>query len=313
MGKDDRRAQARGRRPHTRRYDARRPVRDHRRSRGRRGDVRARRRPVARAASSRCGCRGWATGSRPSWPRRTPPRRSRCTPRRSSCSRPSAARRTGRRRGHGSTRSPTTFTTGCSSASRWPSSPTVAGVHRAHLVRAFRARFGISVGAYVRRERIRWAARALRNSDAPIAEIALQAGFADQSHFTRTFVTPHGCVARPLPARLTPPLRGYMRGVISRRTFIQRAGLGALVLAGAPRRCPRRSAQAALARDVAFRRASRPASRPRARSRSGRGWRGWSGPRWWSWRSRATPLRRVVHRERLVVAGNRDWTARAAA
>ena len=55
-------------------------------------------------------------------------------------------------------------------------------------MRAFRARFGVSVGTYVRRERIRWASRALRNTDAPIAEIALQAGFADQSHFTRTFV-----------------------------------------------------------------------------------------------------------------------------
>jgi AraC family transcriptional regulator len=64
----------------------------------------------------------------------------------------------------------------------------VAGVHRTHLVRAFRARYGVSVGAYVRRERIRWAARALRGTETPIAEIALQAGFADQSHFTRTFV-----------------------------------------------------------------------------------------------------------------------------
>jgi len=64
----------------------------------------------------------------------------------------------------------------------------VAGVHRAHLVRAFRARYGVSVGVYVRRERIHWAARALRNTEAPIAEIALRAGFADQSHFTRTFV-----------------------------------------------------------------------------------------------------------------------------
>ena len=64
----------------------------------------------------------------------------------------------------------------------------VGGVHRAHLVRAFRARFGVSVGTYMRRERIQWASRALCNSDAPIAEIALQAGFADQSHFTRTFV-----------------------------------------------------------------------------------------------------------------------------
>ena len=63
----------------------------------------------------------------------------------------------------------------------------VAGVHRTHLVRAFRARYGVSVGVYVRRERIRWAARALRSTDASIAEIALEAGFADQSHFTRTF------------------------------------------------------------------------------------------------------------------------------
>ncbi len=64
----------------------------------------------------------------------------------------------------------------------------VAGVHRAHLVRAFRERFGVSVGAYVRRERVQWAARALRSTDTSIAEIALQAGFADQSHFTHTFV-----------------------------------------------------------------------------------------------------------------------------
>lgn len=69
---------------------------------------------------------------------------------------------------------------------------TVAGVHRTHLVRAFRARFGVSIGTYVRRDRVRWAADALRVSDAPIAEIALQAGFADQSHFTRVFAREMG-------------------------------------------------------------------------------------------------------------------------
>jgi AraC family transcriptional regulator len=63
-----------------------------------------------------------------------------------------------------------------------------AGVHRAQLARAFQARHGVSVGTYVRRERIYWAARTLRSTGTPIAEIALQAGFADQSHFTRTFV-----------------------------------------------------------------------------------------------------------------------------
>ena len=72
----------------------------------------------------------------------------------------------------------------------------VAGVHRAHLVRAFRARYGVSIGVYVRRERIRWAARALRHSDAPLAEIALRAGFADQSHFTTYVRQAHRRAAR---------------------------------------------------------------------------------------------------------------------
>jgi len=62
-----------------------------------------------------------------------------------------------------------------------------AGVHPDHLARAFRVRFGASVGAYVRRLRLEWAATRLDGTDAPIAQIALEAGFADQSHFTRTF------------------------------------------------------------------------------------------------------------------------------
>ncbi len=64
----------------------------------------------------------------------------------------------------------------------------VGGVHQAHLVRSFRARFGVSVGAYVRRLRVEWAAEALLADESSIAEIAARAGFADQSHFTRTFV-----------------------------------------------------------------------------------------------------------------------------
>ena len=62
-----------------------------------------------------------------------------------------------------------------------------AGVHPDHLARAFRARFGLPVGAYIRRLRLEWAATRLGSPDVTIVEVALAAGFADQSHFTRAF------------------------------------------------------------------------------------------------------------------------------
>jgi AraC family transcriptional regulator len=55
------------------------------------------------------------------------------------------------------------------------------------LARQFRARFGRGIGEYLRRVRLDWVAEALLNSDRPIALLALQAGFADQSHLTRDF------------------------------------------------------------------------------------------------------------------------------
>lgn len=61
------------------------------------------------------------------------------------------------------------------------------GVNAAHLARVFRARYGISVGEYGRRLRLDWAAAEIARDDRPIAEIASEAGFADQSHFTRLF------------------------------------------------------------------------------------------------------------------------------
>jgi AraC family transcriptional regulator len=63
----------------------------------------------------------------------------------------------------------------------------VAGVHPSHLARAFRAQYGFTVGEYVRHLRVEFACRAISRSDAPLAAIALDAGFADQSHFTKTF------------------------------------------------------------------------------------------------------------------------------
>lgn len=62
-----------------------------------------------------------------------------------------------------------------------------AGIHPVHLARTFRRRYGTSVGEYLRNLRIEHARQALRTSDAPLAQIAAQAGFADQSHFSNAF------------------------------------------------------------------------------------------------------------------------------
>lgn len=61
------------------------------------------------------------------------------------------------------------------------------GVHPAHLARAFRWHFRVSLGSYVRRLRLDWAAVQLTRSEITLAAVALAAGFADQSHFTRAF------------------------------------------------------------------------------------------------------------------------------
>ncbi|HXV76739.1 MAG TPA: AraC family transcriptional regulator [Candidatus Polarisedimenticolaceae bacterium] len=87
-----------------------------------------------------------------------------------------------------------------------------AGVHPVHLARVFRSHFRTSVGEYVRGLRLDWAARELAASDESIAVIALEAGFADQSHFTRAFKQHRGLtpgryrrtVDRPVPRRPGP-------------------------------------------------------------------------------------------------------------
>jgi AraC family transcriptional regulator len=72
----------------------------------------------------------------------------------------------------------------------------VAGVHPMHLARLFRQRFGYSMGEFVRRRRIAWACGQLASSDRTISAVALDAGFADHAHFTRTFRRITGCTPR---------------------------------------------------------------------------------------------------------------------
>ena len=61
-----------------------------------------------------------------------------------------------------------------------------AGVHPIHLARSFRAARGLSVGAFVRKLRLDWAEEQLIRTSKPLALISAEAGFADQSHFTRS-------------------------------------------------------------------------------------------------------------------------------
>ena len=77
------------------------------------------------------------------------------------------------------------------------------GRHPAQVARAFRRAHGVSVAAYARTLRLEWATVAVATTDDPIARIALDAGFADQSHFTRAFRRHHGVT----PARY----RGLVR------------------------------------------------------------------------------------------------------
>ena len=62
-----------------------------------------------------------------------------------------------------------------------------AGVHPAHVARVFREHYGVPVGTFIRRLRLEWATNQLVSTEKPLSTIAYQAGFSDQSHFTRAF------------------------------------------------------------------------------------------------------------------------------
>ncbi|BCJ07543.1 AraC family transcriptional regulator [Pseudomonas mosselii] len=61
-----------------------------------------------------------------------------------------------------------------------------AGLSRAYLIRAFGKRFGLTPHGYLLDQRVQHARAQLR-AGRPIAEVALEAGFADQAHLQRAF------------------------------------------------------------------------------------------------------------------------------
>jgi AraC family transcriptional regulator len=63
----------------------------------------------------------------------------------------------------------------------------MCNLSRGYFIRAFRETTGMTPYQWVLRERINRARDLLRTSNAPLAEVAITCGFADQSHFTRVF------------------------------------------------------------------------------------------------------------------------------
>jgi AraC family transcriptional regulator len=61
------------------------------------------------------------------------------------------------------------------------------GIHPFHLSKVFRRFHQQTVGEYVKRLRVQFACRELLDPEIELASVALAAGFADQSHFTRAF------------------------------------------------------------------------------------------------------------------------------
>ena len=60
-----------------------------------------------------------------------------------------------------------------------------AGVHPVSLTRAFRRYYGVTTSGYLRRVRLRRAARLLADTPCPLSSVAFASGFSDQSHMTR--------------------------------------------------------------------------------------------------------------------------------
>jgi AraC family transcriptional regulator len=61
------------------------------------------------------------------------------------------------------------------------------GVHPVHLATVFRKHYLCTIGEYIRQRRVEYASCQLSSTDKRLVEIALAAGFSDQSHFSKTF------------------------------------------------------------------------------------------------------------------------------
>jgi len=95
-----------------------------------------------------------------------------------------------------------------------------AGVHPVHVSRIFRRFSGMGIGEYVQRLRVREACESMLRRDVSLADISCGLGFADQSHFTRTFhsiagTTPAAFRAMLAANAITSPASPSLRPFLS--------------------------------------------------------------------------------------------------
>ena len=81
-----------------------------------------------------------------------------------------------------------------------------------HFARLFRAKFGHSAMAYVRRRQLANAVRRFSNADASILDVALDSGFGSHEAFTRAFRREYGISPRTFRQNndLTVPLQDIL-------------------------------------------------------------------------------------------------------
>jgi AraC family transcriptional regulator len=79
------------------------------------------------------------------------------------------------------------------------------GVHPVHLARVFRRCEGQTPAEYLQRVRVRAACDRLREGELPLARVAVECGFADQSHLTRTLKRTVGATPDTLRKALAFP------------------------------------------------------------------------------------------------------------
>jgi AraC-like DNA-binding protein/DNA-binding NarL/FixJ family response regulator len=68
----------------------------------------------------------------------------------------------------------------------------LSGLSECHFARAFKQSTGLPPHRYLMVRRVAKAADLIKTSDRPLSEVGLDAGFADQSHFTRVFLATTG-------------------------------------------------------------------------------------------------------------------------
>src|SRR5690606_18166337 len=92
-----------------------------------------------------------------------------------------------------------------------------------HFSRAFRNSFGDSPLEYVIRRRIERAQGLMLSTDAPLSQIALDCGLADQAHFSRLFRRIVGETPRAWRrARISPCARDPLAGVPVNQRYVHR-------------------------------------------------------------------------------------------